>query len=86
MTTFAAVDLGATSGRVVNVHVDREEIAVDVVRRFPTPTVAGPGGALMWDFDALLTEIRLRGYEFHAAVSRQLSAGPVSRDSLRAES
>ena len=58
MPTFAAVDLGATSGRVVNVHIDREELALDVVRRFPTTTVAGPGGALAWDFDALLTEIR----------------------------
>jgi rhamnulokinase len=56
--TFAAVDLGATSGRVVNVHIDSDAIALDVVRRFATATIAGPGGALAWDFDALLAEIR----------------------------
>jgi rhamnulokinase len=56
--TFAAVDLGATSGRVVNVHIDRDAIDLDVVRRFPTRTIAGPGGALAWDFDALLADVR----------------------------
>ena len=59
MPTFAAVDLGATSGRVVNVHIEDDTIDLDVVRRFPTTTVAGPDGALAWDFDALLAEVRL---------------------------
>jgi rhamnulokinase len=56
--TFVAVDLGATSGRVVNVHIDTDTIALDVVRRFATTTIGGPGGGLVWDFDALLAEIR----------------------------
>jgi rhamnulokinase len=55
--TFAAVDLGATSGRVVNVHIGVDSIDLDLVRRFPTPTIAGPDGALAWDFDRLLAEI-----------------------------
>ena len=58
MPTFAAVDLGATSGRVVNVHIDDRTIELDVVRRFPTRSIAGPGGALAWDFDTLLDEVR----------------------------
>ncbi len=57
MPTFAAVDLGATSGRVVNVHIGPDSIDLDPVRRFPTPTIAGPDGVLAWDFDGLLAEI-----------------------------
>jgi rhamnulokinase len=56
--TFVAVDLGATSGRVVNVQVEDGAIALDAVRRFPTTTIAGPGGALAWDFSAVLAEVR----------------------------
>ncbi len=70
MPTFVAVDLGATSGRVVNVAIDGDAIGIDVVRRFPTTTIAGPGGALTWDFDALLVEVR-------AGLVEAASRGPV---------
>ena len=43
MPTYAAVDLGATSGRVVNVAIDSERITLDPVHRFPTSTSAGTG-------------------------------------------
>jgi rhamnulokinase len=56
--TFVAVDLGATSGRVVNVRIEDDAITLDVVRRFPTPTIAGEDGALAWDYDAVLAEVR----------------------------
>jgi rhamnulokinase len=68
--TFVAVDLGATSGRVVNVLVDDGAIALDVVRRFPTTTVAGPGGALAWDFAAVLAQVR-------AGLVEAVRRGPV---------
>jgi len=55
--TFVAVDLGATSGRVVNARIDRDAIELDLVRRFPTVAVAGPHGDLTWDFDALLNDV-----------------------------
>ena len=58
MPTFAAVDLGATNGRFVNVLIDHDTIDLDVVKRFATRTIAGPGGALAWDFDALLAEVQ----------------------------
>ena len=45
MPTFIAVDLGASSGRVVNVRVD-DAIELDVVRRFPTEAIVGPDGYL----------------------------------------
>ena len=57
MPTFVAVDLGATSGRVVNVRIDRDAFELDVVRRFRTVAIAGPDGGLTWDFDALLNEV-----------------------------
>jgi rhamnulokinase len=68
--TFVAVDLGATSGRVVNVRVDEATIALEVVRRFPMTTIAGPGGALAWDFAAVLAEVR-------AGLVEAVRRGPV---------
>ena len=53
MPTFIAVDLGASSGRVVNVRVD-DAIELDVVRRFPTEAIVGPDGSLTWNIEALL--------------------------------
>ncbi len=57
MPTFAAIDLGATSGRVVNVTIDAGTIALDEVHRFPNAPV-GEGAHLAWDFDGLLAEVR----------------------------
>ncbi len=57
MPTYAAVDLGATSGRVVNVAIDSECITLDPVHRFQSPTLSGPGGALYWQIDRLRSEI-----------------------------
>lgn len=59
MPTFVAVDLGATSGRVVNVQVSASSIDLDLVRRFPTKAIPGAGGALMWDVDDLVAEVGL---------------------------
>ncbi len=58
MPTFVAVDLGATSGRVVAVDVDGEGVALDVVHRFPNGPVAAPDGGLHWDVDTLVSEVR----------------------------
>ncbi|MGH9133145.1 MAG: rhamnulokinase [Ilumatobacteraceae bacterium] len=57
MPTFVAVDLGATSGRVVNVRLDRDSIELELVRRFPTEAVVDGDGELAWNFDALLDEV-----------------------------
>lgn len=58
MPVYAAIDLGATSGRVVNVLVERDRVELDLVRRFPTVTMTGPDGTLIWDVDRLLDDIR----------------------------
>ena len=56
MPTFIAVDLGASSGRVVNVRVD-DAIELDVVHRFPTEAIVGPDGYLTWNIEALWREL-----------------------------
>jgi rhamnulokinase len=59
MPTYAAVDLGATSGRVVNVVIDSERIALDPVHRFQSPTVSGSNGELHWEMARLRSEIEM---------------------------
>jgi rhamnulokinase len=59
MPVYAAVDLGATSGRVVNVSIDSDRITLDPVHRFQSPTIAGPNGALHWDIDRLGSEVEV---------------------------
>ena len=59
MPTYAAVDLGATSGRVVNVAIDAERITLDPVHRFQSPSISGPNGALYWEMDRLRSEIEI---------------------------
>lgn len=43
-TTVAAVDLGATSGRVMLGHVGRDQLRLEAVARFPNGPVALPDG------------------------------------------
>ena len=57
MPTFAAIDIGATSGRVVNVTIGADTIELAEVHRFPNATV-GAGDHLAWDFAGLLAEVR----------------------------
>jgi rhamnulokinase len=53
----AAVDLGATSGRVMLGHVDDGMLRLEQVARFPNGPVPGPDGGLHWDFTALYRHI-----------------------------
>jgi rhamnulokinase len=57
MPTYTAVDLGATSGRVVNVHLDADRIVLEPVRRFPNEMVVDADAGRTWDFEALLHEV-----------------------------
>lgn len=52
----AAVDLGATSGRVMIGRVGEDSLELELVTRFPNGPVHGPDG-LHWDFDALYGHI-----------------------------
>jgi rhamnulokinase len=51
--TVAAVDLGASSGRVVRGRVGPDELSIETVARFPNGPVERPDG-LHWDLPALL--------------------------------
>ncbi|MDV8147092.1 rhamnulokinase family protein [Arthrobacter sp. B10-11] len=57
---FAAVDIGASSGRVILGRVSggagSESATLETVHRFPNGVVASDGG-LRWDFDALFAEV-----------------------------
>ena len=53
----AAVDLGATSGRVMLGYVEDGMLRLEQVARFPNGPVPGPDGSLRWDFTALYRHI-----------------------------
>ena len=54
---FAAVDIGASSGRVILGRVTGVGgVQLEVVHRFPNGVVELDGG-LRWDFDALFAEV-----------------------------
>ena len=55
MSDFAAVDLGAESGRVVHGRFDGERVTLDVAHRFENRPVRLPDG-LRWDLLALFAE------------------------------
>jgi len=55
--TFAAVDLGASSGRVVAGRIEDGRIDLEVVHRFPNGVVEDDGH-LRWDITRLVAEVR----------------------------
>src|SRR3954471_1834300 len=55
LTDFAAIDLGAESGRVVRGRLEGERVALDVVHRFENRPVRLPDG-LRWNLLALFGE------------------------------
>src|SRR4051794_22905604 len=55
LTDYAAIDLGAESGRVVRGHFDGERVQLDVLHRFHNRPVQLPDG-LHWNLLHLFTE------------------------------
>ncbi|TQJ38282.1 rhamnulokinase [Arthrobacter sp. SLBN-112] len=64
---FAAVDIGASSGRVMLGRVTGAGVSLETVHRFPNGVVELDGG-LRWDFDALFAEV-LAGLRAAATVA-----------------
>ena len=56
MKFYLAVDLGATSGRVILASVENAHLQMDTLHRFPTPLVKRDNG-LFWDIDCICNEI-----------------------------
>ncbi|MET4589495.1 rhamnulokinase family protein [Arthrobacter sp. 754] len=66
-SVFAAVDIGASSGRVILGRVSSSGVELEVVHRFPNGVVELDGG-LRWNFDALFAEV-LKGLAAAATVA-----------------
>ena len=77
MGTVAAVDLGATSGRVMLGHIGHNELSLRPVARFPNGPVQR-GNGLRWDVDALYGHV-LAGLA--AAVREEPSVASIGIDS-----
>ena len=58
MPIYVAADLGATNGRVVNVHVDDDSVELDVVSRFNTVSTTAANGSVVWDYESLRSDLR----------------------------
>jgi len=56
-THYIAVDLGASSGRVMLAVLEEEKISLREVHRFPNGPIE-EDGSLRWDFEALFGEIK----------------------------
>jgi rhamnulokinase len=57
VTVLAAVDLGASSGRVVAGLVSDDGIELHEVHRFPNQPVRDPAGTLRWDIAGLYADV-----------------------------
>ena len=66
-SVFAAVDIGASSGRIILGRMTGSSVELETVHRFPNGVVELDGG-LRWDFDALFAEV-LKGLAAAARVS-----------------
>ncbi|MDQ0663045.1 rhamnulokinase [Arthrobacter ulcerisalmonis] len=55
-SVFAAVDIGASSGRVMLGRVSTAGVSLETVHRFPNGVMELDGG-LRWDFDAVYAEV-----------------------------
>jgi len=58
MTTVAAVDLGAESGRVMGVDLADDRIEVTELHRFETPTTKDALGRRCWNFGEIMTSVK----------------------------
>ncbi|BCW42198.1 carbohydrate kinase [Arthrobacter sp. StoSoilB3] len=66
---FAAIDIGASSGRVMLGRVSPATgVSLETIHRFPNGVIEFDGG-LRWDFDALFAEV-LKGLAAAATVAR----------------
>lgn len=74
---YLACDLGADSGRVILGTLAGGKITVEDVHRFPNGAVKAPG-ALHWNFDGLLNELKTG---LKKAAAKQVPIASISTDS-----
>lgn len=66
-----AVDLGATSGRIASIDLDRSAPTVEVVHRWANAPVPVDDGTLRWDWPHLVAEVEL-------GLEKAVGQGPVA--------
>jgi rhamnulokinase len=71
VTGFVAVDLGATSGRVILGQVDGDHVTLSEAHRFPTGPQPRPGGGYRWDIERIHDEVLI-------GLRKTAAAEPVS--------
>ncbi|WP_104086348.1 rhamnulokinase family protein [Arthrobacter sp. GMC3] len=73
---FVAIDIGASSGRIIVGSTGGGEVSLEVVHRFPNGVIEA-GGGLRWDFDGLFAEVLVglrRAAEFAAASGNRIAS------------
>jgi rhamnulokinase len=58
MSHFAAIDLGASSGRVAVGSLENGKLTFEIIHRFPNNPITTSNGSLLWNWDFLNSEIR----------------------------
>jgi rhamnulokinase len=76
-THYLACDLGADSGRLILGTLDEGKVSLEEIHRFPTGATK-VAGALHWEFDRLLNELRTG---LQKAAERKLPIASISTDS-----
>ena len=76
-TYYLACDLGADSGRLILGTLDGGKISLEELHRFPTGATK-VAGALHWEFDRLLNELKTG---LKKAAARNLPIASISTDS-----
>jgi len=76
-THYLACDLGADSGRLILGTLDNGKISLEELHRFPTGATK-VAGALHWEFDRLLNELKTG---LKKAAARQVPIASISTDS-----
>ena len=76
-THYLACDLGADSGRVILGTLDNGKISLEELHRFPTGATK-VAGALHWEFDRLLNELKTG---LKKAAAKNLPIASISTDS-----
>jgi len=76
-THYLACDLGADSGRVILGTLDNGKLSIEDLHRFPNGSVK-VAGALHWDFDRLLNELKTG---LKNAAARNVPIASISTDS-----
>ncbi|WP_243400004.1 rhamnulokinase [Arthrobacter glacialis] len=77
---FAAVDIGASSGRVIVGNIGSGEVSLEVVHRFPNGVMEHPApehGSLHWDLDGLFDQVLVglaAAAEYAATVVGQIAS------------